>query len=824
MKKLITLLLVLVVALTLTACKEKESEYNTTTPYGTLTDAEYASVGTHKITQKELYNQLRTSGYTYLTDMIKEKLIPNQNVNITDNLEELKELINLACYGTDEIEKLNTTTKETAVKKYIDAMYLFGITITEENIYTEECLKHYLPQLAEEKYALSVLKDANSKYYYKNEKYKNDANEDVDNPYYIDEDDIENRYLSNFDEEESYKLVLIGFPTLAEAQKALDGYTITSENAGTVLKEVYQNVYHFKDADFELTIEDLKGYDASLVSLIAKMEKGDYLLSQEFGKTIYHIYLEEEKAEANYETITENEKNEVINDILEDYASSFKATAINELLLNATVTIYDPVFDALFANDSKNHKRLLKTEWKDEYSKYVAKVGEEYITVEALYNKLESELGYSTAADYLTTKVLLSTYSSKLTDEDINTIKSNFDATMESFKNNEFASYGYPSTMDESIFKFLYFGNTTDEEIINGFKAQKLWEYKITDKPESYYDALVHYGQKYIEKYYDLSVKHVLLFVDYDSDGTPDDPELFINKLSTEDAQRFEEKIDELFNLFLAEVNYLVEKDWKNLVDALTYVQKEFYSNGEVHHTEENKNDTWETYKKDSFGIGITVEDLSSVNVTNASNYVVEFGEGVQKLYNKLVAEKLIENNKLDEDYLPTTVVEKDEDGNVTFNHKIKTSYGYHILGVYDCDNFTDAKYTIKSDYTNIKVTLNGVELTGLTAYNENEYASKDQIKIYAAQVDTEDGVTELPTDVQTFISYFYSTVKSKYENATFQNILFAKNELKTLKFADADNNVKFANYLEIQKRQFDGYKDNKDSYLADWWTVFNVA
>ena len=62
MKKLITLLLVLVVALTLTACKEKESEYNTTTPYGTLTDAEYASVGTHKITQKETKTFYLTAG------------------------------------------------------------------------------------------------------------------------------------------------------------------------------------------------------------------------------------------------------------------------------------------------------------------------------------------------------------------------------------------------------------------------------------------------------------------------------------------------------------------------------------------------------------------------------------------------------------------------------------------------------------------------------------------------------------------------------------------------------------------------------------------
>ena len=91
MKKLIALLLVLVVSLTLTACKDKESNFNTNTPYGTLSDTtEYASVGTHKITEKQLYDQLRASGYTYLTQMFVEKLLPTNTLNITDNSEELK--------------------------------------------------------------------------------------------------------------------------------------------------------------------------------------------------------------------------------------------------------------------------------------------------------------------------------------------------------------------------------------------------------------------------------------------------------------------------------------------------------------------------------------------------------------------------------------------------------------------------------------------------------------------------------------------------------------------------------------------------------------
>ena len=833
MKKLIALLLVLVVSLTLAACK-KDNKYNTNTPYGQLSDATYASVGDVKLTEKQLYDQLRANGYTYLTDMIVEKLIGNANLKITDEetRDELIEKINTACYGTTEIDDLTESARKTAEKKYVDTMFLKGVKVEENNIYTDEALNYYLSDLAKEKYALSVLKDENSKYYYKNEEYTENE-ETVANPYYVSEEDVEAKYEANFNEDATYSVVIIGFPTYAEAQKALEGVTITT---GAELKDVYKNVYHFKEASFTLTDKDLSTYNSSLVSLISKMKSNTYRLYQEFDKTIYHIYLETEKPESNFEALTAEEKAEIELEVLKDKAASFKTTAINEVLLNADVTIYDPAYDALFANDNENHERLLASDWKAEYANNVAKVGETYITVSELYNKLEKELGYSTAADYLTTKLILtSSYAEKLTAEDSKKATEEYEKAMKSFKNNEYASYGYPSTMDENIFKLLYFGNTDETEIINGYKAQKLWEYKIADKPESYYDALVKFGKKYIERYFDLSVKHVLLFVDYDSDGTPDDPELFMKKLSATDKVLFEQKIEKLFNLFVAEANYLVEKDWASLVDALTYVQKQYYSNGLVYHTENNETDTWADYKENalgqnegSFGIGITVEDLSNVNISNASNYVPEFGEGVQKLYNKLVAEKIIENNVLDEDYLPTTVVEKDQEGKVTYDHIITTTYGYHILGVYNCKNFTDAEYTSENDrseqYVDIKIKLNDEDITIENAYSEDKYASLNQIKIYAAQVGSKDGVTDLPSDVETFISYFYSTIKSNYENTTFQNILFAKTDLKTITFTNTENNAKFAEYLNIQLRQLNSYKENDDTYLANWWDEFLPA
>ena len=272
-------------------------------------------------------------------------------------------------------------------------------------------------------------------------------------------------------------------------------------------------------------------------------------------------------------------------------------------------------------------------------------------------------------------------------------------------------------------------------------------------------------------------------------------------------------------NAYLSEVHYLVEeKEYASLVEALTFVEKE-YIKGSSLHSDSTK--TWNDYKK--FNIGIKVEDLGAVNNETESKYVPEFGEGVQALYKELKAK---DGYDLGDDYIHESVAEAD----LTNPAKvIETTYGYHILGVYDSEELTDAKYTSANDsttdpqYKEVKVKWNGVEET-VDAYSEELWPSQNQLKIYFSQAVNKQTIKKLPSDVKNYIATIYTTVMDRYENSEFQNIYLAHELLDEITYTNTANKTKFDEFLAIQQRQLDSYEDystSSDKVLAGWWEEF---
>ena len=683
------------------------------------------------------------------------------------------------------------------------------IWITEDNIYTDDCLEYYLKQLAQKYYARKVLNDENGIYYWGNEYQKENGDfvldengEKIKNIYYIDEETIESAYNSNKDEDAQYNVVIVGFNTLADAQAALSTYdesALTYEN----FKEIYNAKYGYKttsDENFLFTNKELSAYNASLASMVKNMEAGDYKLYQQFGNIVYLVYLNAEKPEAKYEDLTADEKaavkDDTIAEIIEDkLTSSIISSLLIEKVYDTEIVIYDYIYDTLYSVENPDHKRLEASEWKAEYNNYVAKVGETYITVESFYNTLEELLGLTTAMDYFTSEVLLnSEYADKLTDKDLEEIDKQYNDIIAAFEQNGFETNGLPSSVGKDVFLFSYFGNTSESAIKDYYKSQKAWDYYMEAKPEHYFELAEAFGKQYHDKYFNLSVKHILLTVDFNSDGTPDDPEIFVKKLSTEKQDKLSAAIVTAMDAIVKEINYIVDEDYASLVDALDYVLRQFYANGALL---SDSTKTWADFKSE-FNLGLTIEDLSSVSSSTYSKYVKEFGIGVQELYAKLA-----EENKLNDDYIAEGVTDIKE--------LIKTNYGYHLLGVYSSGKVSSAEYTEDNDssdqYVNIKVELNKEIITIDNAYSANKWASINQIKIYEAQINTEDGVTDLPSAVKSYISNFYTEFKNRFDNESFRNILLAETDLN-IYFADDADDAKFEKFIEIQKRQFDSYED----------------
>lgn len=854
--KLFTLLMVAFVGISLVGCKdssEETVETNKNVPYGNLSDSViYATAGKNdqfKLGQKTLYNELRVNGYDYLFEEILRVLVtPEQfGLNITDNYDELVELINEKCYGTSDekaLEKLNSTSKADSVKQFKDQMFLVNVTVEDDNIYTESCLEYFLNQLAQKYYAMSLINDPESKYYWANEyqmengEYIYEDGKKVGNIYHIKDETIEAEYEAKFEETAEYNVVVLATNTLAEAYEAIDATALeglTNEKVYEAFKTAYENLYSYKTVNeetFFLTTEELSGFNSNVLSIVDKMEAGDMKLYQQFGDVIYSIYLQGEKPEADYSTITETEKKELVEELIKEQATQ---TVVSSLLIEKVyetdIVIYDYVYDALYAAENEDHTQLAASEWKAEYNNYVAKISfeengqtvTEYITVEDFYNTLEQLLGLTTALDYFSSKVLLaSEFADDLTDEDLEKIDEEFKKALESFNNGEYESYGYPTSIGEDVFKFIYYGQTNDDEIIEYYKSQKIWEYYTADQPENYNSILYTIGQNYYEKYFDLSVKHILLTVDYNLDGTPDDPEIFANKLDAAGkvgytSADFEKEIVRTMTAIVNEANYIVENKLASMVDALDFILDAFYSNDKLL---SNPQDSWANYKE--FGIGLTIEDLGSVNNSSASKYVKEFGLGVNDLYQYLVSEEIVKDGELKDDYLDTRFTTAEESDKI--NHMIKTTYGYHILSAYDTTEISSAKYESDEDYNEqydkVEIEVDGEETTA-NAYNTNEWASLNQILIYVSQVNTDDGVTGLPSSVKAYINKYYSTFTSKYNNDTFKNILLAETQIN-VKFAGTDN-AKYEEFMNIQKRKYDSYADFSSTsidVLAGWWDL----
>ena len=724
---------------------------------------------------------------------------------------------------------MTSSTKKTYEEKFVDKMYMLNVNVSVGNIYTEECLKYFLNSLANKYFAESQLTTSTSKYYWENEfqmengEYLLEDDEQIANPYYISEEAIESAYNSKADTDATYKVVIVAYDTLNEA--------LTARNAITSYNDTYdlfQKLYaleygSYKDTteeSFYLTSEELNVYDSKLVSVVTNMEAGDVLYNQQFGKKIYSIYLVEEKEYTEYaditdETLKASAKEETVAEIIKNkLTTSTVATLVSEKLFDSNVVIYDPLFDALYASENEDHTRLEASAWKDEYKNLVATVDGKNITVEDFYNTLEKVLGVTTAMDYFTVKVMLdSKYADKLTDKDLEEINKNVDDVVSSFNEGLYASSGLPASVGLENFLTAYYGVTTVEEAKEYTKSQKIWDYFSDEKPTA--ELLYKFSEQYYNKYFDLSVKHILVTVDYNADGTADDPELFTKKLTDAQKAAYENAVVALLDAVVEEANYLVEKDYDSLTDALGFILKEFYTdNALIVDTENNVDNprTWANLRKE-FNLGLTIEDLGSVNNSTVSKYVKEFGIGVEKLYSELK-----DADKLNDDYLTNEITD------INDSDVIKTSFGYHVLAAYNSSKITSALYTETNDkkgnYKDILVEIDGEEVTIENAYSDKEWASVNQLKVYLAQINTDDGVEDLPTDVKTYIGKFYSTVLTKYSNDSVQNILLAKTQL-TITFTDNNNNIKYDEFLNIQMRQADSYNDLSEEsidILAGWW------
>lgn len=241
LRKLAIFVLIFAGLLTLAACKSGEK-----TPYGSISDDPYLTIGDITVTEKELYDQLRMQGASVLATMVDETLFADQVADVRtlilagdeDLNKYLDETINSAIHGTSDLEALETLFTDNPdrfvrnIEQFVDSLYLLDNSVDiaavkasiqglaskyEDYASIPLLLDRYILRATQRHYALGLLEEEVL---------------DEDDPSYITEANVVNYYTTNLQGRYDVDALVIRFINLNEANSALYQASIKSDSKG----------------------------------------------------------------------------------------------------------------------------------------------------------------------------------------------------------------------------------------------------------------------------------------------------------------------------------------------------------------------------------------------------------------------------------------------------------------------------------------------------------------------------------------------------------------------------------------------------------------
>ncbi|MCR5706220.1 MAG: hypothetical protein K6G48_05440 [Acholeplasmatales bacterium] len=895
---------------------------NSETPYGNISNTDsYATLGDYSISKKQLYDLMRSSGYSTVLQKIKEDMFSDivtdktyfeySEANDPDDYYTINQNLVSAIYGAASVEaykELTDEEKATQIEKYVDTLFNNGtkksdgsyftkadieaITIsytTDENgddqfvaEFPYELYESYIFDMAMSNYALAQLKNKDFKYYYGN-KYISGVGE---NNYYVEDEDVSDYYYSTGKYFREYRGIVIKFASYAQAERVMQqafattgSSTIDSSN----FLEQYLTIYNIKNAtksdlteDNYLTDEQTNlsvtkeknrltsNYSATFETFFKEMEDGDYL-DKPFNVdgSYYLAYRISGEEVVEWDELDDSQKvagdgttvyDEMLDYILENksistLASTIVSDALEELVDDDAIEIYDPLIGYNFKQDYDDFT-YTSTANNDYVYKFTYE-GEEYTyTPEELYEELEPANGTSLAVSYLKNQWALDlSYMEDLIDDDTyDDYKDDLSDEIKSFKK---GNKDVSKKLGTSTYLQITYGVSTKAEVLANKKASM-----ILDKVASYFGNPVTSDSTFdttstlftqfadiyedlYDAYFSASISHILISVDEDYSGSYSDPDAYRASLEEIDstlADEFDQAVLNIVNAIISEVQILTNLDnsTKTVTEALSYIVDAFNNNykiGSLSYT--TGHDVYWNDLKTVFPIVLTTEDLSEIDLFSASNYMEEFSTRVKELYDKVI------DGTYDEDEMEETGIFEFTTTQTSLDSLCKTTYGYHILNIYDTDEVDSAKFESSSDskadeddeymqYEHLEVVLIPDDADGgddddddpeyviyANGYSDTVYASASQLFVYFYEQTIMGSHSLLKTSVNTAISTVFSGAITFYTSTNFQNWKYLTYELADLTFTDdADKKAMYTDYLA---RSLFSYSTHEFTLYTDW-------
>ncbi len=309
-----------------------------------------------------------------------------------------------------------------------------------------------------------------------------------------------------------------------------------------------------------------------------------------------------------------------------------------------------------------------------------------------------------------------------------------------------YSQYGITYPYDNFIdYAYAQYGTFDDEGLLEYFVIGKLQPYFVNETltDEELIEKMYPTVQEYFNNYFSLDVNQVVIYLDRDEDGTPDDYTEFYDEL--DETETYD--LDGMLAAFEDTVNDYLDDNDDNF-DKLT----------ETYADASREDETWGTFKQFGFMIlneELSMQDQDDQEETHSLHYSGEYGvkdryvQGfVDALVNLYKEYRLPQNNDLEELYSPL----------------VDTEYGLHIIRAQKGENF-DKPVAAFTDENNAYA--DGLE-------NENDMPTLEQLRVYAeyymydtaydlSEADAEErygiDVPEIPAELASTLGFYFGDI-----------------------------------------------------------------
>ncbi len=348
--------------------------------------------------------------------------------------------------------------------------------------------------------------------------------------------------------------------------------------------------------------------------------------------------------------------------------------------------------------------------------------------------------------------------------------KSDMESAKVEFEAGYYSAY---YTYDEYL--FLAYGVKSQEQLLSNYYVkstlQPFFIYdKIIENDYAELSTLVELMQPYFDNYFSLKAQHLLIFIDRDEDGRPDDYDKFYAEL--EDQAAYDAKLA----AFEAAIRLYLEDDDNTLITL-----KEDYSKAK------RDDATWGEFIR--YGFYLIYENLGELNYTDSiSTYEKPFVDGLVEVY---------------QDYVLASNKNKDF---MLSDSLINTSYGAHLIFAEKGTEFDQPT----GQFTMIFDTVTGDPLYSNDLGNLQESFTMKQIKAYAdyrfstivsPTLDLEAiyglEVLDIPTSLTEAFNAYIASIYDAYYVVGYLNTVIAQ-QLMNGTFVNTD-----ANYSDLTAAQY---------------------